>query len=450
MKYRLQNLRFSAHWMARLGSALKVVLGNLALFLVLMELLANAAYFAETGRLYYLHKPVGRQVGVALESSVESYLIHPYYGYTLRPTASAAPPGSGDTAIRVNNFGFESARDYPVVREKPERFLVGIFGGSVAAKLAAFETQEGILAKKLATALKRRPEDIVILNFAQGGFKQPQQLLVLGHLLAIGQELDLVLEIDGFNDVALAGTNLRAGIVEGMPSVDHVRALQDVTSIADSPEAVEKLLDIRRHWVRYARTFNRAWGDKAWELRFASGFLADWMAYKFHLRRYHKSRLGYAESEAGDGSWLYLQQRKHKTVPLTLLPRIVKLWARSTQLMDGMQHGINGRYLHFVQPNQYYDTGRVYSDAEHQVAFAKHSGYAPFVQQGYPLLEIEASRLKAAGFPIWNLSRIFDEVPEPVYADDCCHYTDLGQKILAEQIGDIAARQISDHSAGIR
>ena len=41
-------------------------------------------------------------------------------------------------------------------------------------------------------------------SLALGGFKQPQMLAALAYLMALGQRFDVVVELDGFNDVALS------------------------------------------------------------------------------------------------------------------------------------------------------------------------------------------------------------------------------------------------------
>jgi hypothetical protein len=57
-----------------------------------------------------------------------------------------------------------------------------------------------------------RGKEIVILSLATGGYKQPQQLMALTYLLALGAHFDLVINVDGFNEVALpAAENVPQG-----------------------------------------------------------------------------------------------------------------------------------------------------------------------------------------------------------------------------------------------
>ena len=59
----------------------------------------------------------------------------------------------------------------------------------------------------------------------------------------MGQELDLVINIDGFNEVALSNLNNQAQIELGMPSVQH---LQPLTGLATnvSPEVMSAIVQI--------------------------------------------------------------------------------------------------------------------------------------------------------------------------------------------------------------
>lgn len=83
--------------------------------------------------------------------------------------------------------------------------LVGIFGGSVARQCC----DQG--APRLAALLEWSPRfagrEVVPLCLGHEGYKQPEQLLVLAYLLSLGQQFDLVINIDGFNEVALGTYN---------------------------------------------------------------------------------------------------------------------------------------------------------------------------------------------------------------------------------------------------
>ena len=107
--------------------------------------------------------------------------------------------------------------------------------------------------------------------------------------------------------------------------------------------------------------------------------------------------------------------------------------------MHDLQSASGGAYLHALQPNQYHGTERVFAAEEAAVAFSKQSRYGPLASSGYPPLIQEAVGLREAGVAVHDLTTIFDDLEEPAYADDCCHYTDLGQRVVLEMLADLAA-----------
>ena len=408
---------------------------------------AVAGYFWQTGKFYYVDPPRGRQAPDSLQRAAESQRIHPFYGFTLAPGKQSSIDSASGKLLATNNLGFYSDVDYPVTRSSPDEILVGIFGGSVAAQLAVFETEHAVFREALARRLDLEPRLIQVLNFAQGGFKQPQQALILAYVRSLGQELDLVVNCDGFNEVVLAGRNVEAGIAIDMPSIDHVRVLQDVTSFGESVDGVERMLRVRSHWARYASRYNRAWAGEAAELRLASGFLFHWVLYEIDLRRYERARLAAAPSgdsapSADGGSWLYLAPTSSGRAASdfdAIFPAAVELWSRSSRLMAGIQSASGAAYLHVVQPNQYHETSRAFSPDEEAVAFSKQSRYGPLARRGYGPLVEEVGALQESGVSAEDLTTIFDEIDGPVYADDCCHYTGLGQRVVLKAIADLAA-----------
>lgn len=75
--------------------------------------------------------------------------------------------------------------------------IVGLFGGSFS-KLCYFSLKS-VLDRHSATLGK----NFIVINFATDGYKQPQQLMILNYLLALGAEFDVVINLDGFNEVSL-------------------------------------------------------------------------------------------------------------------------------------------------------------------------------------------------------------------------------------------------------
>jgi hypothetical protein len=107
-------------------------------------------------------------------------------------------------------------------------------------------------------------------------------------------------------------------------------------------------------------------------------------------------------------------------------------WATASLLMRDMLAARGARYLHVLQPNQYF-TRRVFSDEEARVARNDEQPFKQPVEHGYPALT-RAAAVFAGREEFLDGTTAFDGETAAVYEDDCCHYTDRGYEILAELI----------------
>ena len=128
----------------------------------------------------------------------------------------------------TNNFGFASTHNYPFMKTSPNQFVIGMFGGSVGAWFCQVGAHRLVEDLKANTFFKAR--EIVPLCLSHEGYKQPQQLLVLSYFLSIGQTFDLVLNIDGFNEVTLSSFNNQRGLDISMPSAMHLDPLVNLVT----------------------------------------------------------------------------------------------------------------------------------------------------------------------------------------------------------------------------
>ena len=78
-----------------------------------------------------------------------------------------------------------------------------------------------------------------------------------------------------------------------------------------------------------------------------------------------------------------------------------------------------------------------------RIAFKEDSSDRHHVLAGYPLLIEEGRQLTDAGVSFHDLTGLFSQVEEPVYADTCCHYNDTGQKLLAAVVAKSILSEIS-------
>jgi hypothetical protein len=414
---------------------LTLVAVNALLFCALAEGASLFLYYIDTGGLYYTSRPVYELPTAPIqEGRLTGEALHPYFGPTHKPgvpfdvPASLRAPDAPPVDLHTNNFGFVSAYDYPFTRQRDNQFVVGLFGGSVGLWFCA------VGAERLLADLKQDPffrdKELIPLCFSHEGYKQPQQLLVLTYFLEIGQPLDLVVNIDGFNDVALAHLNDERGLDISMPSVQHMEGLINLVNQATvTPEKLESLTAIQRFRTRLTDLASRA--QRA---QFAAVHVVLDRLYRRTADQYSRElgRFNNLPSNPSSNSLIQATPSVRRREGNDLYVDIANQWVRASLLMNDLLAARGVPYFHFLQPNQYLTT-RKFSDAEARVALSDESPYKRAVGEGYPALLSAASLLDQKEH-FFNATMVFDREPAQVYMDNCCHYTRTGNVLLADFI----------------
>lgn len=406
---------------------------------------AALAHFAWTrGGLYYTAEvpPPARDPG---EGDARARALHPYFGFAvrpgepvfdLRPSRFVGAPDPGVRPAwadrRANNFGFYSEPDYPV--RDDGAFLVGVFGGSLAHSLAL---QGGVrLEERLAGLPALGGRRVRVLSFASGGYKQPQQLLILAYFLALGQRLDLVVNVDGFNEASLGSLNVAAGLDTSMPTIQALRALAVLASGSSDPESMRFLLALADLDARRA-ALERARAEAPLALLH---LVADARLARLEAER---RALAARPPDAPARSLLWLAPPlADPAAGADVGDKLVAEWRRASQAMAALAASAGARYLHVLQPNQHVGA-HVFSDAERALALNPASPYAAPARALYPRLREAGAALRAAGVDFHDATALFDAVPEPVYSDDCCHLNQRGYDRLAELVAERVAAQLA-------
>jgi len=417
----------------RTGARLAV---SLVVFCLCAELVGLAAYYADTGALFYVHRKTYPELLPAPQDRlVVGEALHPYFGPTHLPgtpfdiPASLRENGAGPERRTTNNFGFVSPHDYPFAKTSDDQVIVGLFGGSVGLWFC----QVG--APRLVEHLQANPyfkdREIVPLCFAHEGYKQPQQALLLAYFLSIGQAYDLVVNIDGFNDVALAALNNAQGLDISMPSVQHLDPLIAlVNRSALTPEKLASLAAI----FRDRQTLVELAGRIAANRSAAVNMFLDWN-YGRVSARYSRElgRFSNLPANPPENALIQATPPTHPREGPEVFSDIAGMWAGASLLIDQMVEARGGGYFHVLQPNQYYSQRR-FDAAEAATAINAGSPYKASVESGYPALIGAAPKLTDAGVAFIDATSVFDRVDAPVYMDDCCHYTLEGNRALADLI----------------
>jgi hypothetical protein len=343
--------------------------------------------------------------------------VHPYFGFVRRPKEE---PEAG--TLPINAFGFIDANP-PIQHREKGKLIVGILGGSLAEEFCEFGLPE------FEAQLKKFPrfadKRIVFVRLAIPGYKQPQQLFVVNYLLALGAEFDLLVNIDGFNEVALPVVeNKPAGVFPSFPRDWGTRVLErrDTALLRRMGEVVY-LQEIDSDWAKrfaaipwcYSPTARLVWSVRhEWLSRSIISGYRD----TIELREKHRSFTAQGPSET------------FADLP-ALLRHCVGVWKRSSLELAKVCDGLGIEYYDFLQPNQYLPGSKPMNELERSLTVESAYPARAAIEAGYPML-IEAGReLSASGVRFHDLTQIFAHETQPTYRDNCCHLTPTGNELLA-------------------
>jgi hypothetical protein len=416
----------------RLLRLIKVLAVNFLVLLVLLEAGSVVAYFLKTGEFFYTRdrnriRATRTDFQVDFDKASNETLIgfqlHPYFGYVGRP-------GINYGNFRLNNFGFQSPYDLPFQKTDRRQFIIGVLGGSVAMGYAQSEQTNAVLA----TAIHRVPgfqdRELIVLNLAGPSYKEPQQLLVLNYLLSLGQRFDAIVNIDGFNEVAISNINTRAGFAVSMPAANAVVPLIDLGDKNASPERLVLILQAVQTKQHVVATL-----DRLDHCRSAVCYTVNWIQEIYWQRQYQRVSQQLSELKSTNPnptSLVWMNGMDKSKDNNQSLEEAADLWANSSRAMNDLLTKRDVPYVEFLQPNQYYTTRRQFTEAERAIAFSEGSPFRAGAEAGFPKLLSRVVGLQQSGVRLFNAVDAFDDVKEPVYVDNCCHYNAFGQKIFAE------------------
>lgn len=345
-------------------------------------------------------------------------VVHPYFGYVPDPSTSNLE------RYPITPMGFiDPLGDLPLPKRAHDQIVIGFFGGSFAMGTT------DLARPGLAKCLEFTGRNIIIRNYSAGGYKQPQQLHIFADLLASGAEFDVVINIDGFNEVALPiAENIPAGVHPLFPRRWHDRVAQFISPARTRKVgAIELLEGSRRRW---AALFH---GSK---LTRSPALALVWQIRDRHL---DKQVFELRESlRLADEAELQIEfQQSGPEFPSgeeAVYALITRMWKGASLQMAKLAAGNDIHYLHFLQPNQYVEGSKPMSSKEREAAIMIEHAYRPAVVKGYPLLIEAGHDLERSGIDYYDLTQIYSNEEEPLYVDSCCHVNARGYEIVVEEL----------------
>lgn len=358
--------------------------------------------------------------------------IHPYFGYTPNPEILTAKDQGG---VNISDYGFIDNQS-PVHMREPNEVLIGIAGGSVAAWF--FIESRG----ELEAALRRSPifkkKKLTFINMAAGGWKQPQQLLSLTYLLALGANFDFVINIDGFNDLVMPiYFNLPKSVFPFYPANWYT-----VSQIA-TPGFVNPIIDKVKSIGEERKTAANLMKNSLVGGSIAARLI--WINYdRLQERRANKLKQEYQEQNILKSSFTTSGPKfTWPEVKKDQYAAMASYWAQSSKQMRLLANANKIRYFHFLQPNQYVSGSKPLSKEELAGAFLPDSQFREIVENGYGAMQKEGELLKKSGENFYDLTSIFKNNHETLYLDPCCHFNKQGLAIMANRIAEaiVSSRQ---------
>lgn len=345
-------------------------------------------------------------------------VLHPFIGYVQQPSGKAS-------SLEVGPWGFLERSPKPPPAANAYR--IGIVGGSVAF-LFSFKGEQR-LVEQLAGADSVAGRPVEVTSLALGGMKQPQQLMTVAWLLSAGERYDMIVNIDGFNEVAFGAENARRGVYPAFPRNWSLRVgpIEGLAAL-ESLGRASALSRMRREIAAAfdggiaARTVT---GNLIWRL--LDRAVADRIAEaEENVAASVSKGLGFQETGppfvAADDEQLYRAVAGH--------------WARASIALDRLCRGHGIRYIHLLQPNQYVPDSKPMGAEERALAFDPEHIRREAVLAGYPQLLAEAESLRRAGVDFHDLTQMLAKVRKPAYSDTCCHLNQFGNELMAERLAE--------------
>jgi hypothetical protein len=388
-------------------------------------------------------------------ASESRFLLHPFLAYAGNPRFQRGPmserslrstfPGEPSAYYlrnsRINQHGFPSEHaDY---LGDPEGFHVGIFGGSVAEQLATVGGEE-LIAKLEASAPELRGR-VRLFNAAIGGYKQPQQLITLILLSLQGVRFDAVVNLDGFNEVALSSTDAGGRYNPIFPSRRHYLLMMSLERDAAAIERYAEVIGTRRRAGEWQAAAERPLVGRSELARAAFGRVV--LELEARADRLEQELQGQVSPPPS----LAAYQPECLRDSRTCWGLIADVWEGSSLQMAAISRELGARYLHVLQPNQYDEGSKVLTPREREIAWAPEGEWPDGVRRGYPLLRARIPGMRARGIAVLDLSQLFAGSTEDLYSDPCCHYNLRGNQLLADAIAEaLLAREGATVGARLR
>ena len=380
----------------------------LLLTLAAVEGMARAAYYLAYGEWYQapaLPDPAAPnrnsesdRVALPEVNAGLDPVNHPYYGFT-------SPAPSND----LNAM--------PPPQTGSDTVVIALLGGSVARLLTA-DFRRAVEQYFAEQQLPRRP---VVLELAHGGHRQPQQLHVVSYMLTMGGSFDIIVNLDGYNELNGPYRNFLRGVFPFFPAVWEQLNELTIPEIAIAGRILQRRAELD--------VLQQDAAASPFRYSAAYGLIN---RYRRQRTREHIRQLNYELTQVETGRQFARHGPRGNFQNFDQVRReAVRVWYRSSAVLGRVVAAAGADYYHFLQPSQYLPDRKPLSPEELRFAYGETQRQILNYPETWPLLTQYGQELQRDGVNYFDLNGIFRDHPETLYIDRCCHLNARGNELLA-------------------
>tara|TARA_X000000950_G_scaffold229307_1_gene277104 strand:+ start:4668 stop:5831 length:1164 start_codon:yes stop_codon:yes gene_type:complete len=315
--------------------------------------------------------------------------IHPFYGINF-----AEYQGFQSKVSTEKNF----MRVSPT--ESKRQISIIVLGGSVASHLSRATDsidRNFILSERLNSFFMT--DRFKVYNAAFSGGKQPQQYFKLLYMDLIGFEPDLIINYDGFNELALTLEENKQRKINAIFPVSFDRSI-----ISSSYNGSCFSLN---NWFLSHNTY------------IPIIELVKWI----YVKRCHNLSTGSETDIELTPKSLFLKENQ------TYIERAYLIWSESSNRIAKFAESKNIPYIHLLQPCLYLPNSKPLSSIEIR-DFSDGGPYKAIIEKHYKSLKMENLDTKNK----IDHRYLFSSEDRTVYSDNWCHLNTLGIELIVEDL----------------
>ncbi len=403
-----------------------------ALCLLAVEVFGAAVFLYKNGKLVYFNQD--RIVDpVAEPAATRKPRLHPYFGHT-------GPYSLRSSGSITNNLGFRQIQERRVpFKPEPNDFVVFVFGASVAGNVVSPPQGGEPIHKFLQDIPKLKDKNVVVYSMAQGPQKQPQSLLELAFLFALGQHIDLILSVDGTVDFTSGLANFESGIDPIFPPGATLGAIGLELAPVDTSSA--DYYELAYHLSR-DRAAVKLYSKLVTESSSGLGFLTNRFLLAYYASKSIDDLKRYEATVTRKGGWddtkkLLSLDMDVSVTKDNVMEALFQTWLRCSDMMRLMANANGAAFLEIVHPNPYHSNKTLTPSERAATDIPETDYFRRGASQGHALMNQRSDMLKSRG--IVSAMTLFDDRPDTIYIDSTGHFSRTGEMIFGQFIAEQVA-----------